>query len=106
MSKKTVINIGSQLLLRIHVRPNAKQNAIREITNDQQIRIDVAADAQNGKANEELVDYLKTILKISSNQIDIVHGHRNREKLVRITTENVEQNTLLFDRLRNEMSSG
>lgn len=104
MSKKSLINVGSHLLLRVHVRPNAKSNAVRQIIDDEQIRLDIAADAQSGKANQELIAYLKSLLKISSNRIEIVHGHKSREKLVRIMSDSVEDNQLFFKRLADEIS--
>jgi uncharacterized protein YggU (UPF0235/DUF167 family) len=47
----------------MHVRPNAKINAIREINSNNEIGIDIAADAQDGKANYELIDYIKNSRK-------------------------------------------
>lgn len=102
MSKKTIVNTTTSLLLHIHVRPNAKTNAIREINSNNELRIDIAADAQDGKANNELIDYLKSILKISSNQFEILHGHKQRDKVLRITTTNNQQNDFI-ERLRNEI---
>ena len=103
MSKKTIVNTTTNLLLRIHVRPNAKNNAIREINSNNELRIDIAADAQDGKANHELIDYIKTILKISSNQLEILHGHKQRDKVLRIITTPDNQNNLI-ERLRNEIT--
>jgi uncharacterized protein (TIGR00251 family) len=104
MSKKTIVNTTTNLLLHIHVRPNAKINAIREINFDNEIRIDIAADAQDGKANNELINYIKNLLKISSNQLEIIHGHKQREKVLRILTTNENSNDLI-ERLRNEITS-
>jgi uncharacterized protein (TIGR00251 family) len=102
MSKKTIVHSTVNLLLHIHVRPNAKVNAIREIDSNNEIRIDISADAQDGKANHELIDYLKSILKISSNQFEIIHGHKQRDKVLRITTTTDQQNDFI-ERLRNEI---
>ena len=102
MSKKTIVHSTANLLLHIHVRPNAKVNAIREIDSNNEIRIDIAADAQDGKANHELIDYLKSILKISSNQFEIIHGHKQRDKVIRVTTTDDQQNDFI-ERLRNEI---
>ncbi len=61
--KKTIINTTTSILLHMHVRPNAKINAIREINSNNEIGIDIAADAQDGKANYELIDYIKNSRK-------------------------------------------
>jgi uncharacterized protein (TIGR00251 family) len=102
MSKKTIVKTTANLLLHIHVRPNAKINAIREINSNNEVRIDIAADSQDGKANHELMDYLKTILKIPSNTLEIIHGHKQRDKVVRISTTSDNPDELI-QRLRNEI---
>ena len=104
MSKKSIVNTTTNLLVHIHVRPNAKINAIREINSNNEIRIDIAADAQDGKANQELIDYLKSILKIPSNQFEIIHGHKQRDKVIRVLTISDQQNDFI-ERLRNEIIS-
>jgi len=91
-------------ILHIHVRPNDKINAIREINSNNEIRIDIAADTQDGKANYELIDYIKNILKIPGNQLEIIHGHKQRDKILRILTTIDNQNNL-FQHLRDEIIS-
>ncbi|CAF1025245.1 unnamed protein product [Rotaria sp. Silwood1] len=105
MSKKTIVNTTTNLILNIHVRPNAKNNAIREINSNNNIRIDIAADAQDGKANHELINYIRSILKIPSNQLEIIHGHKQRDKILRIITTTNENQNDLIERLRNEIIS-
>jgi uncharacterized protein len=103
MSKKAALYAAKHVLLHINVRPNAKMNAIREINHSNEIRIDIAADAQNGEANKELIDYMKCLLKIPSSQLEIIHGHRQREKLLRILITDEQQSDTLLERLRNEI---
>ena len=57
MSKKTFAHTTTNLLLHIHVRPNA----IRELNANHELRVDIAADTQDGKANHQLIDYIKRI---------------------------------------------
>lgn len=84
MSKKAIGNLLP--LLCVHVRPNAKVNAIREVNCAERfIRCDIAADAQHGQANEELLDFLRRTLKISSSEIELIRGHKQREKVIRIS---------------------
>ena len=102
MSKKAI----TSLLLNIHVRPNAKNNAIREVNRAEQIiRCDVAADAQNGQANEELIDYIKRILKIPSSHIELVRGHKQRDKVIRIQSDLMTSLDEVFARFHEEISS-
>ncbi len=105
MSKKMMVDRTTHLLLHIHVRPNAKINAIREINSNNEIRVDIAADAQDGKANHELIDFIKTILKIPSNQLELLHGHKQRDKILRISTTTTENQDNFIERLRNEIIS-
>ena len=112
MSKKTLLNAAAvaattttaALLLRIHVRPNAKSNAVRECRSIDDIRIDLAAEAQDGRANHELVHYLTSILKLASNHFEIIHGHRQRDKVVRVSMP-MEYQQELIERLRKEIIS-
>lgn len=103
MSKKTIVST-TNLLLQIHVRPNAKTNAVREISSNNEIRIDIAADAQDGKANQELINYIKSILKIPASQLEIVHGHKQRDKVLRVLTTTENQNDII-ERIRGEITS-
>lgn len=103
MSKKTIVST-TNLLLQIHVRPNAKTNAVREISSNNEIRIDIAADAQDGKANQELINYIKSILKIPASQLEIVHGHKQRDKVLRVLTTTENQSDII-ERIRGEITS-
>jgi uncharacterized protein (TIGR00251 family) len=96
-----MVDRTTHLLLHIHVRPNA----IREINSNNEIRVDIAADAQDGKANHELIDFIKTILKIPSNQLELLHGHKQRDKVLRISTTTTENQDDFIERLRNEIIS-
>lgn len=105
MSKKTIVQTTTNLFLNIHVRPNAKVNAIREVNGNNEIRVDIAADAQDGKANQELIDYMRSILKIPADQLEIVRGHKQREKVLRLIATTMDQQNELIERLRNEITS-
>ena len=101
MSKKAF----SSLLFNVHVRPNAKINAIREVNRAEQlVRCDIAADAQNGQANGELLDYFKGIFKVSSSEIELVRGHKQRDKVVRLHSDSLSLDDA-FARLNEEKSS-
>lgn len=104
MSKKTVVSAMTSFILNIHVRPNAKVTAVREVNSDNEVRVDIAADAQDGKANHELIDYMKSILKLPSSQLEIIHGHKQRDKVLRVSTTTNNQNELI-ERLKNEIIS-
>jgi len=80
--------------LRVIVKPNSKEKQLIAERNPDSIIINLTSPAREGKANTELVKKLSKFLKISSNAIRIVAGHKSREKILLIDdlrTEEVEQ---------------
>jgi hypothetical protein len=73
--------------LRIKVRPGAAKTAVRgslDTEDGQTIKIDVAAPAERGKANEELIRYLSRELSVGKDRINIISGAGEKLKLVKI----------------------
>ncbi len=73
--------------LRIKVRPGAPKTAVRgtlDTEEGQTIKIDVAAPAEKGKANEELIRYLAEELKINKDKFGIISGAGEKLKLIKI----------------------
>ena len=80
--------------LRVVVKPNSKEKQLIAERNPDSISINLTSPAREGKANTELVKKLSKLLKLSSNAIRIVAGHKSREKVILIdglSTEEVEQ---------------
>jgi uncharacterized protein (TIGR00251 family) len=69
----------------VKVRPSAGKSQIIAELDDETIKIDLAAPAEKGKANEELIKLLAKELAVSRASIKIVAGKSNREKLVKIS---------------------
>jgi len=69
--------------IRVHVVPNAK---IDKVVGEHAgaIKIRLRAPAVEGKANAALVDFLAKRLKVPKLTIVLLHGHKSRDKLVRI----------------------
>ena len=67
-------------LIRIRVKPNAEKNKILEETGDF-LKIAIAAPAYEGKANQELIKFLK---KDRGWRAEIIKGKTNKNKLIRI----------------------
>lgn len=70
-------------ILKIKVIPRAKETKIVSC-NDDLIKIRIHAPAEDNKANEALIDFLKSILKIRKDQITILKGKTSRDKLITI----------------------
>ncbi len=69
--------------LRFHVVPNAKiDKVVGEHGNA--IKIKLRAPAVEGKANAALRSFLAGKLQISERQVVMEHGHKSREKVIRI----------------------
>ncbi|MHA1148424.1 MAG: DUF167 domain-containing protein [Promethearchaeota archaeon] len=68
--------------IKVFVKPNSK---IQSIACDQDfLTIHLKAKPIQNKANKELLNLLKKALKISSNQINIVSGHKSSDKILEI----------------------
>lgn len=69
--------------LRFHIVPNAKQNQVIG-EHGSAIKIKLRAPALEGKANAALRSFLAEQLEISEHRIVLEHGHKSRDKLIRI----------------------
>ncbi|MCK5212020.1 YggU family protein [Candidatus Parcubacteria bacterium] len=82
---KEKLRINNEVYLRIKVRPNSSKTEIREIMEDETVKVDVAAIPEKGKANKELIKYLAREFKVNKENVKILSGISNRIKLVKIT---------------------
>jgi uncharacterized protein len=71
-------------VLKIKVKTGATKNKIVEVSSDDTIKIEIAAKPENGKANDELMKFLAITLKIKKENIKIIRGQKDRNKLVKI----------------------
>lgn len=81
---KQLLKEKGELYLRVKARPGAAENAVREITDDETVKIDVAAPPAKGKANKELVEFLAKNFAVSKNNVKIISGAASRIKLIKI----------------------
>jgi uncharacterized protein len=70
-------------ILRVHVVPNAKSDSVVG-EHGGAIKIKLRAPAVEEKANAALIRFLAEQLKLHRGAIVLEHGHRSRDKLVRI----------------------
>ncbi len=63
------------------VKPNARTTAVREVR-DGVLRVDVAAPARDGAANDELVRIIAKTLGIAKSNVSIVNGAGSRSKVI------------------------
>jgi uncharacterized protein (TIGR00251 family) len=69
--------------LHFHVVPNARADKIIG-EHGAAIKIRLRAPAVEGKANAALRSFLAKELKIAERQIALQHGHKSRDKVIRI----------------------
>lgn len=81
------ISQRGEAYLRIKVRPGAAKTVVRgslDTEEGQTIKIDVAAPAERGKANEELIRFLARELSVGKDRINIISGAGEKLKLIKI----------------------
>ena len=66
--------------LKVQVTPNAKKSQIIGWTAEQILKVKVAAVPEDGKANEELIEFLSKTLKIKKRDITLINGATSRLK--------------------------
>jgi len=68
------------------VRPRAKHESITRLS-EGNYRVAVCAPAQEGKANDALIELLAEHFSVRKSVIKIVRGHTARQKIVEIDAE-------------------
>jgi uncharacterized protein (TIGR00251 family) len=69
--------------LRLRVVPNAKRSEFVGRHGDA-LKVKIAAPALEGRANEELIEFLADALGIGRRDVTLVSGEKSRDKLVAI----------------------
>lgn len=57
-----------------------------KLMEDESVKIDVAAPAEGGKANKELIRYVAEQFGVKRDQVKIVSGAASRLKLIRVVS--------------------
>ena len=71
------------ILLKIYLQPKSSKNEIVGPYRDG-LKVKVTAPPIEGKANEALIRFLAREFDVSPSGIEILKGHRSREKTLRI----------------------
>ena len=69
----------------VKVTPNAKSNELVELGPDN-FKAKIAAPAEGGRANTELIGFLAEKFKLPSSKIKIVRGAKAREKIIELSS--------------------
>lgn len=79
---KSDLKIKNPLYIKVKVIPKSPKNEITEIMEDGTYKIRITAPPTNGKANAELIKFLKKTLGLS--EVAIISGQRDRVKLIKL----------------------
>jgi len=77
------------VLIHIFSKPGAKQSRITDLDGPI-IGVQIAAPPQDGKANEELLDFMSEVLGLKKRQLSLVKGAKERHKTLLITESTVD----------------
>ena len=78
----TFSNALTGAAIAVKVTPRAKATEVAGLMADGTIKIRVAAAPEGGAANNALIGFLSSVLKIPANQIDIMGGFTSERKLI------------------------
>ncbi len=69
-------------ILHLKVIPSAKKNLVKETQGV--LKVYLTSPPVEGKANEELIDFLAEYLGVKRRQIEIIKGLKSRHKMIKI----------------------
>ncbi|MFA4833471.1 MAG: DUF167 domain-containing protein [Patescibacteria group bacterium] len=72
------------LYLKIKARPGAAGTEVKEIMADKTVKINIAAPADKGKANRELVKFLAEEFGVKTGDVKIIKGEKEKIKIIKI----------------------
>ena len=77
---------GEAIRLSVQVLPNAKKTEVVGLI-DGALKIRLKAQPIEGQANEELIRFIATQIKLPKKQISVVRGLTSRQKIIEIKTQ-------------------
>ena len=80
---------GATLIV-LRVKPRGRQNAIEGVR-EGQLLLSVTAAPTDGEANAAVIATLAKALHISKSSLELIRGHKSREKTIRVSGLNEEE---------------
>ncbi|MBU0458439.1 DUF167 domain-containing protein [Patescibacteria group bacterium] len=75
----------SAVVFYVRAVPNAPKSKVLEVMEDESVKIAIAAPADKGKANAELIKFLSKEFGVPKSNVEIITGAKQRIKLVGIS---------------------
>ena len=88
-----------QIRITVHVQPNATQNKVAGFR-DGVLQVKITAPPIKGKANQELVKFLSSLLGVSKNSLSIEKGMTGKKKTVAVRGLGQDQVLRLLEKYR------
>ena len=77
---------NKEFILNIRAKPDSKKRGILKFTeNDNYISVMLKSKAIKNKANKELIQLFQKMLKLNSNQIEIISGVKSQTKRIKLS---------------------
>lgn len=83
------------ILVTLKISPNSKKNEI--IKSDSEVKIKIASQPVDGKANKTLIEFLSKEFKIPKTSIKIIKGETSKDKTILFLTKDDEKLKKLKD---------
>jgi uncharacterized protein (TIGR00251 family) len=80
---------SSIVYLKILVQAGAKEQKI--VPTEEELKVYLKASPIKGKANKELITLISKTLKLKKTQINIIRGHKSRQKVIAIRDCSLDQ---------------
>lgn len=74
---------GETLYLLLHIQPRARRDEVAGL-HDERLKIRIAAPPADDKANRHLVEFLAEEFGVPRSQVQLLSGHRGRDKRVSV----------------------
>jgi len=74
---------GDGIVFKIRVQPRASKNELAGLHGDS-VKIRLTAPPVEGEANKACIDFLATLLQVSRSNVEIIAGHKGRNKTVKV----------------------
>lgn len=83
MESKWCSAVAGGVRIAVQITPNAKKTEVIGVLDDA-LKLKLAAQPIEGKANEALIKFLAGALKVPKSAVTITHGQTNKRKLVEV----------------------
>lgn len=94
---------ATRVLLNLTVRPSAPSTGVQSVGDDGEVRLTLAAPPSDGEANAELVRFLSKSLGVPRSDLEIVRGHKSRQKVVALPPSAELSTEAALDLLRRQV---